>query len=258
MDTTKPSLLFIHGAWHGKWCFERYFCGYFQQRGYDVHALDLPEHGEKFTGVRQQRWLSVRDYVTAVSDYAATLPTPPIVIGHSMGGFVVQKYLEQHPAPAGVLLASAPPSGVWRTTLKIARHYPRHFLQTNLSLSLWPLVNAPELAQAHFFSANISPADLQTYFQQLHSESYRAFVDMLLLNLPRPKRVKAPMLVLGAANDTIFTPQEVKATATAYHTEATIFPNMAHDMMLESGWQQVADAICTWLQGLGFAARKMS
>ena len=154
--------------------------------------------------------------------------------------------------------SSAPPSGVWRTTLKIARHYPRHFLQTNLSLSLWPLVNAPELAQAHFFSANISPADLQTYFQQLHSESYRAFVDMLLLNLPRPKRVKAPMLVLGAANDTIFTPQEVKATATAYHTEATIFPNMAHDMMLESGWQQVADAICTWMQGLGFAARKMS
>jgi pimeloyl-ACP methyl ester carboxylesterase len=43
---------------------------------------------------------------------AERLPTPPVVIGHSMGGFVVQKYLETHQAPAGVLLASIPPRGL--------------------------------------------------------------------------------------------------------------------------------------------------
>lgn len=244
-----PSILFIHGAWHGKWCFEKYFCDYFKQQGFDVHAIDLPEHGEKFTSIGKQRWCSIDDYVAAVADFAQTLPEPPIVVGHSMGGFVVQKYLEQHPAAAGILMASVPPAGVWRITLNMARHYPLRFLQTNLTMSLWPLTNTPELAREHFFSPDIPAADLQTYFQKLHGESFRAFLDMLLFKLPRPKRVNVPMLVLGAANDTIFSQKEVRATAAAYQTEATIFPNMAHDMMLEPDWQRVADTICSWVRG---------
>jgi alpha-beta hydrolase superfamily lysophospholipase len=41
---------------------------------------------------------------------------------------------------------------------------------------------------------------------------------------------------------------EEQAIARAYATEAEIFPDMAHDMMLESRWQQVADRILEWLQ----------
>ncbi len=40
---------------------------------------------------------------------------------------------------------------------------------------------------------------------------------------------------------------EERATARAYHTEAAFFRNMAHDMMLEKDWQQVADRILQWL-----------
>ena len=47
-------------------------------------------------------------------------------------------------------------------------------------------------------------------------------------------------LVLGGARDTIFTRKEVESTARAYATRAEIFPNMAHDLMLEEGWQAVA------------------
>ncbi len=85
------------------------------------------------------------------------------------------------------------------------------------------------------------------YAKRLQDESFLGFLDMLALNLPRPQRVKTPMLVLGAANDTIFHPNEIEATARAYNTPATIFPNMAHDMMLEAGWQAVADKIIAWL-----------
>ncbi len=44
---------------------------------------------------------------------------------------------------------------------------------------------------------------------------------------------------------------EVEATARAYGTKAEMFPDMAHDMMLESGWQSVADRILGWLSERG-------
>ena len=40
---------------------------------------------------------------------------------------------------------------------------------------------------------------------------------------------------------------EEQATARAYGTKAEIFPDMAHDMMLEASWQQVADRMLSWL-----------
>ena len=67
------------------------------------------------------------------------------------------------------------------------------------------------------------------------------------LNLPRPKRVTTPMLVLGALDDGAVTPKEVRATARAYRTEAEFFPNMGHNMMLEPGWAAVAERINDWL-----------
>jgi hypothetical protein len=85
------------------------------------------------------------------------------------------------------------------------------------------------------------------YHSRLQDESYRAYLDMLGLGLPRPERVKTPLLVLGAADDTIIGVGEVEATARAYGTQPELFPGMAHDMMLEAGWQAVADRVLAWL-----------
>jgi pimeloyl-ACP methyl ester carboxylesterase len=57
--------------------------------------------------------------------------------------------------------------------------------------------------------------------------------------------------VLGAANDVAISPGEVEATARRHNTQAELFPNMGHAMMLESGWQAVADRILRWLGELG-------
>ncbi len=70
---------------------------------------------------------------------------------------------------------------------------------------------------------------------------------MMGLSLPRPERVKTPVLVTGAADDRLISPREVEATARAYHTQAVMFPCMAHDMMLEAGWKAVADQMLGWL-----------
>ena len=243
-------LLFVHGAWHGSWCWKEHFLPYFAQHGYASYTFDLRDHGTGASG-SHLRWTRIADYVADVEQIARQLDRPPVLIGHSMGGLVVQKYLERHQAPAAILLASVPPTGVLRTTLSIVRRHPLPFLKANATLQLYPIVGTPALTREAFFPADMPQEEVQRYFGLIQNESYRAFLDMMVFSLPRPARVKTPMLVLGAENDTIFTPKEVRATARAYHTEATIFPSMAHDMMLGDGWQDVADHMLRWLNERG-------
>jgi pimeloyl-ACP methyl ester carboxylesterase len=246
--THSTPLLFVHGAWHGAWCWEENFLPYFAQAGYHSHALDLRGHGKSGEADRL-RWTSISHYVSDVRQVVERFEETPILIGHSMGGLVVQKYLESDTKiPAAVLLASVPPGGVIRTTLNIAMQHPIAFLKANATMKLYPIVGTPQLTREAFFSADMHETKVRTYYQRIQNESYRAFLDMMLFNLPRPRRVKTPMLVLGAANDTIFSVKEVKASAKAYRTEAEIFNDMAHDMMLEAGWQSVADRILEWLE----------
>ncbi len=241
-------LLFVHGAWHGAWCWEENFLPYFAEQGYHSHALDLRGHG-KSDGRESLRWTRISHYVSDVGQVVERFEEPPILIGHSMGGLVVQKYLESDPKiPAAVLLASVPPGGVIRTTLSIAMRHPVEFLKANATMKLYPLVGTPNLTREAFFSQDMHETKVRTYHQRIQNESYGAFLDMMFFNLPKPKRVKTPVLVLGAANDTIFSQNEVKASAQAYRTEAEIFDDMAHDMMLEAGWQSVADRILGWLE----------
>jgi len=243
-------LLFVHGAWHGAWCWDQHFLNYFAEKGFVSHAVSLRGHGTS-EGRRRLRWTRLAHYVEDVARIAARFPRPPVVIGHSMGGAIAQKYLETSVAPGGVLLASVPPAGIGAATLRLARRHPLQFAKANLTLSLYPMVETPRLAKKAFFSDDHSPDRVEAFAGRLQDESYLGFLDMLMLDLPKPHKVNTPMLVLGAADDTIFHPREVEATARAYNTKPVIFPRMAHDMMLEPGWQQVADHVVTWLTERG-------
>ena len=91
-------------------------------------------------------------------------------------------------------------------------------------------------------------ASAKLYQQRLQDESYRAFLDMLAVNLVKAKRVsRVPMLVLGGEGDAIVSRRQILRTAAQYGADAEIFPNMAHDMMLEPGWRDVAERIDGWL-----------
>jgi pimeloyl-ACP methyl ester carboxylesterase len=243
-------LLFVHGAWHAAWCWEEHFLPYFAKQGYHAHALSLRGHGNSACNKRFSL-VRITDYVADLSQVVRKLPEMPVLVGHSMGGLVVQKYLEEHNAPAAVLLAAVPTNGVLRTTLRIAVRNPLAFLKANLTWSLYPIIGKSEFAQQAFFSENILPEKLNSYFHRMQDESYLAFLDMMIFKLPKPERVNTDMLVMGAGNDTIFYPAEINATAKAYHTEAEMFPDMAHDMMLEDNWQAVADRIISWLNQKG-------
>jgi pimeloyl-ACP methyl ester carboxylesterase len=242
-------ILFVHGMWHGAWCWKEHFLPYFAQQGYASYALNLRGHdGSK--GRDRLRWTSLDDFVVDVEQVAEQMPTPPIMIGHSMGGMIVQKYLERNQAPGAVLLASTSPHGVLPTTLRLARRHPLAFTKVGLSFSMYPLVSTPQLAQDAFFSEDMPDEQLTSYAARLQDESYRAILDMIGLNLPHPEKVKTSLLVLGGTDDRLVSPDEVRATACAYGIEAELFSGMAHDMMLEAGWQAVADRILDWLDEL--------
>lgn len=239
-------LLFVHGAWHAAWCWDEHFLGFFAEKGYRALAVSLRGHGRSPTP-KPLRTCSLADYVEDIRVVADSLASSPVVIGHSMGGFVVQKYLESHDAPAGVLMASMPPRGSLAAGLRWLKQHPWHFAKIVVTGKSLAYVNTPGLARERFFSAQMSDSQVLRYATQLQELSTRVALDCLVLNLPRPRRVTTPLLVLGAQNDSAHTAKEVRATARAYRTEPEFFPNMAHDMMLEPGWAAVAERIHTWL-----------
>jgi len=246
----KVPILFVHGSWHGAWCWEKYFLPYFTEKGYNSYALSLRGHGNSDRPAHF-RWMRIVDYVADVVQVVEQLPERPVMVGHSMGGLVVQKYLEENAAPAAVLLASVPVKGVLQATLRIALRHPLAFFKTNLTWSLYPLISNPKLTREAFFSTDIPTDKLNEYFNLMQDESYLAFLDMLLFKLPNPEKVSAELLIMGAENDILFTPDEIEATAAAYDRKAEIFKGMAHDMMLEDGWQAAADRILEWLSEKG-------
>ena len=243
-------ILFVHGMWHAAWCWKQNFMPYFADHGYKVYALSLRGHGSSDER-NKLRWTSLADYVADLVQVIDQIGQLPILVGHSMGGMVVQKYIEKNKVPGVILLASAPPKGVIPATIRIFFRHPLAFLKVNLTLSMFPIIGTPALAREAFFSSVMPEETMKNYFPQLQDESYRVYLDILGFNLPHPKPFQVPMLVLGASDDKIFKPKEVEATAKAYGAQAEIFPDMAHDMMLELNWQKVAEKMLGWLEQSG-------
>lgn len=242
-------LLFVHGAWHGAWCWSEHYLDYFAQNGFAAHAVSLRGHGLS-EGRQDLKWARVSDYVTDVANAAKQLPAAPVVIGHSMGGFIAQKYLENNFAPAAVLLASAPTKGMIPAAFRFGQRQPLACMKMLMTFDLYPLVATMQRAQEALFSDSMEIGKVLTYSQRLQSESMMAFLDMFLVNLPDPNKIKSPMLVLGAGQDAVFTRKETEETAQAFRTKAEFFEGMSHDIMLDPKWQESADRILSWLSGV--------
>jgi pimeloyl-ACP methyl ester carboxylesterase len=244
---TRPTpLLFVHGALHGAWCWDVHFLDYFAQRGFASHAVNLRGHGNS-EGREKLRWIRIADYVNDLADAVQKLPSPPVLIGHSLGGFVIQKYLERHTSAGAVLLSSPSPSGLLPLALRKSRQHPLILAKVTLTMSLYPLVATPGLAREAFFSDDVPDEQLQEYWEQMQDDSFMAFLDMIALDLPKPAKIKTPLLILGAERDNMLKRSEIEATARAYHTQYEIIADVAHNSMLELRWQAVAERILIWL-----------
>lgn len=240
-------LLFVHGAYCGGAIWDLRFLPWFAERGWEAHAVSLRGHGGS-DGHDRLAWHSLADYVEDVLRAMDGLDRPPVLIGHSMGGMVVQRALLRRGAPAAVLMASAPPQGLWQSTLGLAARHPRVLAQMSVLMTLGvEHVDLEEIRPA-LFSDRMDRAEMERFVPLLQPESRRVLMEMLAWTpfptLPSPS---IPILVLGAEEDLLIPPEQVRMTARALDTAATLFPGMAHAMMLEPGWEQVAATIDGWL-----------
>ncbi|MCB2191547.1 MAG: alpha/beta hydrolase [Deltaproteobacteria bacterium] len=102
-DPARPSLLLIHGA-GGRG--EAFLPQLSNLKDINVASLDLPGHFAT-PGPGLQR---VEDYAQWVGEFLAAGPLRPVVLGHSLGGAIVQELALTHPElMRGVILMSTGP-----------------------------------------------------------------------------------------------------------------------------------------------------
>ncbi len=237
-------LLFQHGAWHGAWCWQSWM-DYFPSLGYETHTISLPGHGKSSMHKGHINLYAFREYVDILCDQIEAISPRPVVIGHSLGGAVLQKYLENHSIPGAVLLSTLPSTGILPMCLRLLRRHPIPILSGILKLNLYEWVKNPELAQALFLNKD-TRIDIISFQKQLGGESMMVAIQ-LLFSFAKVNSNKSPMLFISGGKDAIFTMKEEERTAKRYNSKNLIIENQAHNLMMESAWEQVADVIDNWI-----------
>ncbi|MDF1856052.1 alpha/beta fold hydrolase [Pseudooceanicola sp.] len=242
-----PPVLLVHGAWHGAWCWQGNFLEYFAEQGFDTYAMDLRGHGQS-PARKAMRWNRMTDYVDDILSVVEGFEQPPFVIGHSMGGFACQHLMTRTKHLSGIgLLATVPHYGAIKATLKIAKSRPLDFLKANARLSLYPLVSDPLKAAHMFLDEDTAEPDRIEFGKKMIDESYMAFLDMLVLKLPRKPISAVPVVVVGGARDGLFSPASQRATAGRYGAQCHILAETAHDVMLSENWLMAAETVRDWM-----------
>lgn len=76
----RPTLLLVHGAWHGAWAWKP-LRDILDRRGWKVETIDLPTvHADQIAG------LHLADDADAIAQAIARIDGPVVVVAHSYGG----------------------------------------------------------------------------------------------------------------------------------------------------------------------------
>ena len=257
-ETPRTPILFVHGAYVGAWCWEENFLDWFAERGFPSYAVSLRGHGGS-PGRGQLNDFGLADYAEDVARAAAQLPAPPVLIGHSMGALVVQKFLERRldgragsngVASALVLACPVPAYGVLPTSISLAFTRPALFAGLNAVASGGRA--PPEVLGEALFAALPGPEQLARCYRRMQGESRRALLDMTGWGLPSLWRTqRPPTLVIGAGKDVLVPAAQAQGTARLLNSEFRLLPELGHAVMLDAGWPAAAQAIADWLEEQG-------
>ncbi len=247
-EKNQPALVFVHGAWHGAWCWQEHFIPFFTKNGYECYTFDLPNHGTQKDqkGINQYR---IKDYLNHLELVVAEINQPVILIGHSMGGYIVQKYLETKDCQAAILMAPVPCKPIWRLFFKLLRNQPLTMLKMIGTFDLFQLVNTNEKAGYLLFSNKLPADKIEIYTQKLGSESFKLMIfDFLLSSIKRRKNLAIPVLVQCAGKDNVVSLEETKYTRRFQQADYQFFKNLTHDVMLDSNWLVAAKGMLHWIE----------
>lgn len=234
--------LFIHGIWltPAIWAsFQRRFSAC----GYRCSAPPWPSD----QGGRQPGISALLDHYEV---HIRNLGQPPLLIGHDLGGLLVQLLLDRGLGQAGIAIDPLPSRaslaglyGAWPWLLHWAgwRHLlymtPQYFAR-NMAQTLTPTQQSDAYAQ------HIVPAPGRVLFEAALGIGKR--VDFA-------NAERAPLLLIAGGCARIVSASTVAATYRHHRRSAAItsfkqFPGYSHWLIAEPGWERVADYCIEWAQ----------
>lgn len=230
---------------HGNFASKRWFTELLNNppSGWQVIAFDLPNFGASDA---MPEPISIAAYAEYLAGFIDALVLQDVVlVGHSLGGAVVQAYAAEHPGvPTGLMLvSSAAPSGLQTPE----EHYPLlESFQDNREL----------LAQA---LRPTMPSGRPAYFEQIvddalamHPAAFtgnaRALEHHHVTNKLKP--VPCPVLVVRGEHDYLITEEMARATANAFpHAQLELLDGVGHSPQIEAP-QRFNALLHTFLEGL--------
>jgi pimeloyl-ACP methyl ester carboxylesterase len=254
------TVVFIHGMFMtpDSWADWR---RYFEAKGYKTYAPAWPQHDMPASAMREKfpndalSALTLPEVVDTYRKFIATLPEKPILVGHSMGGLVVQLLLADGLGAAGIAVDSAPPKGVLS--------FRWSFLRSN-----WPVVSpfadekeAVLLDEAQFayaFTNCVDEAKQPAIYQKFAAPESRqvgkgSLSDAAVIDFAKKTR---PLLIIAGGEDHIIPASLNYSNFEEYSeapslTEFKLFPERCHYTVGQDGWQAVADYSLGWLARVG-------
>lgn len=249
------TVMLIHGAWLTPSSWDRFRQRY-EAAGVTVVAPPWPYLDGSVEALRaapdpRVARLGLRQIVDHYAAQIERMPAPPILIGHSFGGLIVQALLDRGLGAAGVAIDPAPPFGVlptppaiwtslpvfaaWNGWNKVLRMSLRGF-STGFAQTL------PEAEKPYAWEKFIVPAPGRIFFQALLGIGSR-------IDWTSPKR--APLLMIAGEKDRTAPASMVRANfrkqrRAPSRTEFRAFAGRSHWLCNESGWEDVADAALRW------------
>lgn len=243
-------ILMQHGMWHGAWTWHAWQ-ELFAIWGWESHAHSLPGHA----GSSEQRPVpdcTLDYYLRYLKAEIERLPQQPVLMGHSMGGALIQWYLKYvaDDLPAAVLVAPWESHNMLQrgipTMLKLD---PPALLLMFLTNAATPMVRNPEVAAKALISKTAVTAP-STLHAKLGPESSLVLYQHNPPFWYPPEHVNTPMLWLAGEVDAFFSVAAERQSAAHYDAEFKVIPGAGHNIMMEQNFAKTAETIHNWLVGL--------
>jgi pimeloyl-ACP methyl ester carboxylesterase len=246
------TMVMVHGAFVGGWCWEP-FAEHFRRRSWRCLAPDLRHHGADDARDELGR-TGLADFTADLAELIGTLPDPPVLVGHSMGGLICQKLAAEGMARALVLLAPSPPWGILPAT--------QGEIEARLGLlgagQFWDRALAPDFGVAASLALDKLDGSAQrAAFARFVPESGRALFEMLYWQLDlsqasavNARAIKCPVLFAVGAEDKVNPPATVRAIARHYRgaVEYREFAGHSHYLFGEPGFEHIPAFCEDWLE----------
>ena len=264
-NTTDPAatdtIVLIHGLWVTPRSWEKWV-EHYESKGYRVLAPAYPGLEVEVEALREDpspiKALTVPAIVEHLENIVGELDSPPIIMGHSMGGLLTQILLDHGYGAAGVAIDSVPAEGIKVVPVSQIRSvFP---ILRNPANRMKAVGFTPE--QFHYAFANtLSEEESQEVYDRYHIPAPGRLVWGGVLANFTPghqdtyvdfrNEDRAPLLFIAGEEDNLMPPAVNESNVKHYrHTKSVTdykeFPGRSHYIVGQEGWEEVADYALEW------------